>query len=100
MSLGKLAREWLAEALAAQGTSELLLERSTTSRTGFKNVKLIKGKYYQAQLHVSKKGGKAGGNDAGGNGRPKKAGARRRRRRGGRGRGRGPRPSGASPTTE
>ena len=49
MSLGKLAREWLAEALAAQGTSELLLERSTTSRTGFKNVKLIKGKYYQAQ---------------------------------------------------
>ena len=39
-------------------------ERSSKSKTGFVNVKLIKGKYYQAQLHISKKGCEDGGQKA------------------------------------
>ena len=38
-----------------------MLERSTESKTGFVNVKLIKGKYFQAQQHISKKGRADGG---------------------------------------
>lgn len=51
------AREWFEE----QDKTDLVLERSSKSKTGFVNVKLIKGKYYQAQLHVSKKGREDGG---------------------------------------
>ena len=57
MSLAKEAREWF----EARDKSELVLERSAKSKTGFVNVKLIKRKYYQAQLHVSKKGREDGG---------------------------------------
>jgi len=56
-SLAKLARGWF----EAQDKTGLVLERSTKSKTGFVNVKLIQGKYYQAQQHVSKKGRAEGG---------------------------------------
>ena len=57
MSAAQAAREWF----EAQEKTELVLERSSKSKTGFVNVKLIKGKYYQAQLHICKKGGEDGG---------------------------------------
>ena len=58
MSLAKAAREWFEE----QDKSELVVEqRSAKSKTGFVNVKLIKRKYFQAQLHISKKGREDGG---------------------------------------
>ena len=57
MSLANEAREWF----EAQEKTELVLERSSKSKTGFVNVKLIKGKYYQAQLHICKKGREDGG---------------------------------------
>ena len=57
MSAAQAAREWF----EAQEKTELVLERSSKSKTGFVNVKLIKGKYYQAQLHISKKGREDGG---------------------------------------
>ena len=58
MSAAQAAREWF----EAQEKTELVLERSSKSKTGFVNVKLIKGKYYQAQLHLCKKGrGKTAG---------------------------------------
>ena len=60
MSLAKEAREWF----EARDRSELVLERSAKSKTGFVNVKLIKKKYYQAQLHISKKGREDGGQKA------------------------------------
>ena len=40
--LAKAAREWF----EARDKSELVLERSAKSKTGFVNVKLIKKKYY------------------------------------------------------
>ena len=57
MSAAQAACEWF----EAQEKTELVLERSSKSKTGFVNVKLIKGKYYQAQLHISKKGREDGG---------------------------------------
>ena len=57
MSAAQAAREWF----EAQEKTELVLERSSKSKTGRVNVKLIKGKYYQAQLHISKKGREDGG---------------------------------------
>ena len=41
MSAAQAAREWF----EAQEKTELVLERSSKSKTGFVNVKLIKGKY-------------------------------------------------------
>ena len=60
MTRAKEAREWF----EGQDKSGLLLERSPASRTGFLNVKLVKSRYYQAQLHVPKKGRKDGGQKA------------------------------------
>ena len=57
MSAAQAAREWF----EAQDLSGLVVERSAGSETGYLNVKCIKGKYFQAQLHVSKKGRKDGG---------------------------------------
>lgn len=55
--LAKAARTWFEE----QDLSGLVVERSAGSKTGYVNVKCIKGKYFQAQLHVSKKGREDGG---------------------------------------
>ena len=57
MQLAKLARAWFEE----QDKTDLVVERAPGTQIGYVNVKLIKKKYYQAMLHVSKKGRKNGG---------------------------------------